>query len=277
MCESAPLAVAALGEKAVPGLVERLEHRHAAIRALAARTLGLIRDPAAVDPLARVLTDSDPDVEYWRYFRKPEKVRIEALKALANIGGPHTQHLLPEFEKLLEHDWSRPEATHAIAQVGRPGHPLLLHLMRISQDNADGKIDKALTHAFSRLSPDDGFALIGLRYILERKKRETPGEGLTTFFNSMKLIQSMGPKAKPLIPVLKEIVEDEELVYYASRAYAAAALAVIDKENPRWQALVDRWQSGRFLKDVSGFPTTERTIWYHLTELEEQIGLLNAE
>ena len=53
----------------------------------------------------------------------------------------------------------------------------------------------------------------------------------------------------------------------------ASALVVIDKENPRWQAKIDRWKSGPWLKDGRvGFNNIESTIWYQINELQKWVG-----
>ena len=85
----------------------------------------------------------------------------------------------------------------------------------------------------------------------------------------MELAQSLGPEAKPLIPALKKLVEKQELVYFGIRAYAVAALAVIDNEDPRWQSMVDRWKTGRWLNHGDlDFHSTEHAVWGYLNELD---------
>jgi HEAT repeat protein len=82
---AAAMALARLGEPAVPPLLELLQTGSPKAKAMAARTLGSIGDPAAIEPIAVLLTDAD------------EWVRIAAVESLAQIGersGPGRERCL---------------------------------------------------------------------------------------------------------------------------------------------------------------------------------------
>jgi HEAT repeat protein len=74
LLDAAAMSLARLGQSAIPPLLELLQTDNPAIRGLAARTLGGIRDPVAIEPIAALLTDLD------------EWVRIAALESLGEIG-----------------------------------------------------------------------------------------------------------------------------------------------------------------------------------------------
>jgi HEAT repeat protein len=71
---AAAMALARLGQPAIPSLVQLLQTGNPKARSMAARTLGSIGDPAAIEPIAAMLTDAD------------EWVRIAAVESLAQIG-----------------------------------------------------------------------------------------------------------------------------------------------------------------------------------------------
>jgi len=82
---AAAMALARLGQPTVPPLLELLQTGNPKAKEMAARTLGSIGDPAAIEPIAVLLTDAD------------EWVRIAAVESLAQIGersGPGRERCL---------------------------------------------------------------------------------------------------------------------------------------------------------------------------------------
>ena len=82
LADTVAQALQAIGQPAVPALRNALGHRDAAVRELAAESLGAIRDPATVNVLIASLSDTSG------------LVRTAAAAALGGIGEPAAQPLL---------------------------------------------------------------------------------------------------------------------------------------------------------------------------------------
>lgn len=77
--------------RAVPALIECLDHEDIHLRRIAARALGKIGSPEAVMPLVEVLCRSN----------QPQQVQIAAISALGCIGDPRAGRTL---EHMAEHE-----------------------------------------------------------------------------------------------------------------------------------------------------------------------------
>jgi len=85
----------------VKGLMKALKHKHSRIRSKAARALGYIGDPRAVEPLIQMLKD------------KVYIIRKDAVKALGDIGDPRaTEPLIRALNDKLE------GAAEALGKIG---------------------------------------------------------------------------------------------------------------------------------------------------------------
>ncbi|MFX1254791.1 MAG: HEAT repeat domain-containing protein [Promethearchaeota archaeon] len=107
------LAAKALGEikapQAVDPLLKLLENENKWVRTAAIEALGEIKAPQAVDPLLKLLEDEYED----------EGVRGNAARALGQIGAPRALDLLLSLLE-NEHKWVRGNAARALGQIGDP-------------------------------------------------------------------------------------------------------------------------------------------------------------
>jgi HEAT repeat protein len=96
------------GADCVPGLIAALSDPDGHVRRIAARALGKIRDPRAVDPLAALVVDRT----------QPVCVRAAAADALGNLGRGATVPVL-RTTAAGERGWLKRSAEGALSQSAR--------------------------------------------------------------------------------------------------------------------------------------------------------------
>lgn len=107
--EAAADVLSRMGEPAIGPLIAELKDEYGEVREAAARTLGGIDDPRAVEPLIAVLEAGDPD---WQ-------VRQAAAQALGQIGDPRAVEPLLAMLKAGDSNWQvRQTAAAALDEVG---------------------------------------------------------------------------------------------------------------------------------------------------------------
>lgn len=118
------------GDKSVEALLQLVDSNHDELYPQAIIALGIIRNPAAVPSLVKIIKKRDP-------FMKKVDLKISAIKALARIASPEAT---PQLERLAKRRplWGRArwaalrvQAIAALAQIGNPSsRPVLESLCR---------------------------------------------------------------------------------------------------------------------------------------------------
>jgi HEAT repeat protein len=155
-------------KEAVPAFVATLrDNKDAGVRSNAARALGEIGDPLAVEPLVAALKDKDGSV------------RSEAVHALETLGDPRAIEPLVAALKDNEH-YVRLSAAKALAKSGdvravRPLVDLITHVytdeavvLRVSRaEDAVKYLQQVLEHAAADIALDDLRAVASLNDVVE--------------------------------------------------------------------------------------------------------------
>jgi HEAT repeat protein len=114
--EEATAALAAIGDEALPSLLEALKHSEWLVRLHAVEALGKMRSPAAVEPLLSVLFN-DHD----------QAIREDVVRALGQIGDGRAVEFLVI---VMKEAGLRPLAVEALGQIGDPrAVPVLLGVL----------------------------------------------------------------------------------------------------------------------------------------------------
>lgn len=116
--EEASAALMAIGNEAIPSLIEALTHRDWLVRLRAVESLGAVKSPEAVPPLIAVVFN-DPD----------SAVREDAVRALGNIGDRRAVE--PLMFVVQKEPNLRIPAVEALGRIGdRRAVPMLLEVAR---------------------------------------------------------------------------------------------------------------------------------------------------
>jgi len=118
------------GDKTVEALLQLIDSGQRELYPQAIIALGIIRNPAAVPSLVRIVKRRDP-------FKKKTELKISAIKALGRIASPEATPVLERLAKRRRR-WGRSrqaalrvQAIAALAQIGNPGsRPTLEALCR---------------------------------------------------------------------------------------------------------------------------------------------------
>jgi hypothetical protein len=118
------------GDQTVEALLQLIDSGQRELYPQAIIALGIIRNPAAVPSLVRIVKRRDP-------FKKKTELKISAIKALARIASPEASPVLERLAKRRRR-WGRSrqaalrvQAIAALAQIGNPGsRPTLEALCR---------------------------------------------------------------------------------------------------------------------------------------------------
>lgn len=253
VCKDAIEPLVRIGRPAVPQLIEALKSENGETRALSARALGRINDPRAIHPLTELLNDTDARLQFSGCLSAYVQVREEALKALASIDlDSEAESLLPLFEELLEEDWSRRLAIRAIGNAGPRAERFASRFVKAEEtrlhqipgyvEQSIAEIDVEIARALTRLQPKGSIGLIGVKRLVKGAAQHGAWESYYMFSKTVNLIVELGERARPLIPMLKHLVDEEELFHATNRIQAAYALAAID-DDPKWKAMLERWAS----------------------------------
>ena len=147
-------ALAVIGSKSVPVLIEALRNGNAEVKSSAAATLTQIGPAAeaAIDPLRQAIQDDD------------RNVRLAAAAALAHVGAGQ-KRLLPAFEQLARNVdvRMRQNIVWGLSQAG--DHPHLLPLFLRELDDEDWYTREAAGKALIRHGPASREVIEGLRQL----------------------------------------------------------------------------------------------------------------
>ncbi len=187
----------AIGERAIPGLIQTLRHRNEEIRLHAAWSLGAIGKPAAIPALIKALQDED------------SFVRDGAAGALGNIGDPAA---IPALIEALEdrEPHVRNRAAGALADIGTPNIVTILSQAFLT-DNP-GELSIAWALAESGLP-----GILTLAHALRNENKEISG-------SARDALGKIGIPASEAVPSLILMLKNEDA---STRACAAEALVII--------------------------------------------------
>jgi HEAT repeat protein len=186
-------ALATLGPKAVPRLIELLQHKD--LRVQVVYVLGQIGPGAApaVDALAKLVGDKDVQLS------------TEAVLALGKIG-PDAKSAVPALMKALEQE-NCPNAHAIIYTLGRIGpnaasaEPLLLKAMK----SEDRSLAVVSAWTFTKIGPHSDKPKMAVRVFVAclsdalPETRKAAAEGLA----------DMGPAARDAVPALRKALSDD--------------------------------------------------------------------
>lgn len=197
----------------VEALTKQLENKKPRVRALAAKALGLIGEPAkpAAKALAKLVADQD------------ETVRRAAIRALGQIK-PGQEMVVPLMQEALAHadPYVVAYATHNLAEVGPDIVPPMLKAME-----DDSTIYYAML-VLAELGPDAKEAVPALTKALGHPNVEVRHE-------AAQALRAIGPDAKSAVPELIKALDDEFVQMPAALALgsigppASAALDALSK------------------------------------------------
>ena len=217
-----------IGENPVPEIVKQLDHAVAKIRGQAIRALGEIDPNVARKHIIRMMKDK-PRIVGGYYS---DEVRADALDTVEAVGVDTS--MLPVFIEMLKDEFQVFQIARYLEQLGPEAKPALSHLMRACGD----EYGLFVAQSVAAIVPDSPLGLIPLRKELERM---TPGRSWSYFVETdfMELAADLGERARPLIPRLRYLVIEEELLHPEVRIAAAAALAQLEPGNPSWRRYVE--------------------------------------
>jgi len=203
-------ALASLGERAVPRLIEALKHEQ--MRSEVAMIIARIGTPAkaAVPALVKSLDDEDP------------QTRSEVLFALAAIG-PDAAASVPAVSKLLDDPEAsvRYGACFALGKMGPAAMPAKAAVVKkLSSD--DPFLAMAAAWALAQIHPECGETAGKSVPILIKALAEPD---VTTRVEAARALECLGPLAKPAVPALSKALGDESEEVRKAAAEALQAIA----------------------------------------------------
>lgn len=252
-------ALLAIGEPAVPFLVEELKRKRRPTRTKIVDLLGTIGKPAqaALPELAAIvhsttrnrlrqsavsaylrIADKSPEVleNLIRWLDdRDEQIRDFAMEAIGTFG-PHaavavptiTKHLTDEAEVMVmisDHlgfeTPLRQFACEALGKIGAPSHDALPKLQQMMHHDSQSVVRVAAALAVSRidLKREDG-----IRVLITQLQR--PSGGLNAVQQAADALGELGPRAVPAWEYLEPLSQDEKFEEY--RWTALRALSKID-------------------------------------------------
>ncbi len=260
-------AIVAIGEPAVPGLIELLAREEARTRGLSARALGQIGDARALQPLIKLLDDGEAK-RAGKGQGGWQKVKSDALIAIGGLGPlaePAVDRLIAEL-KNPEFAYEAAQALGDIGPLARRAIPALRRAGRETErlervrlqlareeilpliwNKGDDEFANIVEFgtAIARIHPEGGIGLMGMRQMLMPGMSNTwsansAGDAFARLPSVARDLAKMGAAAKPLIPDLAYLVESHELLHPMHRFCAAYALTKLDSSNPKWHVYVER-------------------------------------
>ncbi|HEU4683701.1 MAG TPA: HEAT repeat domain-containing protein [Nitrospira sp.] len=125
--EEAAMALAAIGDAAVPSLISALAHADWLVRLHAVEALGRMRSPASVDPLLSVLFND-----------RDTAVREDVVRALGQIGDERAVEFLVVT---MKEPGLRPLAVEALGQIGdRRAVPILIKVVEGTDQPMESRV-----------------------------------------------------------------------------------------------------------------------------------------
>lgn len=253
-------AVASLGSAAVPQLLTRLEREDWSVRSRSANALGLIGDKRAVQPLAKLLETDETLLALSAFSRMPQ----------------HCDPLIPRLVKLAEDEGTRDAALAVLTKRGpkaKSAIPLLLEIPVRSDTPLDDISQSAAisARAIAQIGQGTDNELAGIRKVLKAigsgyswrykfSSHENPG-----YSQVIDLIVKLDERALPLVPELRVLVEDHELLHPVYRFEAAYALAQLQPSNLKW-----REHFNRLAASMKGISQRGHIYRARLKQLEER-------
>ena len=201
-------ALASLGPKAVPRLIDLLQHKE--IRVQVVYVLGQIGPGAApaVDALAKLIGDEDKNLS------------TEAVLALGKIG-PDAKGAVPALVKSLEQE-NCPNAHAIVYTLGRIGpnaasaEPLILKAMK----SKDGSLAVTAAWAATNIGPRAAKPAVVVPVLVACLSDSLP----ETRKAAAESLARLGPAARDAVPALKKALSDESK---SVREAAAKALQAV--------------------------------------------------
>lgn len=216
--DAALAALIKIGQPAVPALIAALEHQDKTIREMAARTLGEL-GPIAKDSfpaMSRLLKDSDK----W--------VRYDAIFAIGQIG-KEPKIVVPLLEEVYlkgEDNVDQEAALEALFSADPDGTLAIPVLLKaLNNENAD--VLSASIVTLGKYGEKAEVVLDELIKLLQRKELRWDayadfGFQVPVRQDAIRTLAEIGPKAKPALPELTRMMEQDKNT--ETRIWAAAAV-----------------------------------------------------
>lgn len=227
-----------LGVDITPAIVARLDHKKAECRADAVSALGELVGEPARPHIVRMLRDKGA-----YFIFGIETVHQSALNVLAAIGPDLS--VIPVLTDLIsEEDSDVDSIAELLSEFGPKAKRAISPLMRSIRSDEYPSIEVA--RAMTRIAPNSPVGLLPLRKRLKQTMTGNSWWSRSFHPEIMELIAELGDRAKPMIPQLRFIVEEHELIHIELRTAAAAALAILEPSEPKWRRFVERYNSANF-------------------------------
>ncbi|MHB0938278.1 MAG: HEAT repeat domain-containing protein [Armatimonadota bacterium] len=220
-----------MGPAAEPALINALGNGEVPTRRWAARTLGYLEDPQAVDPLLRALGDTDLGVRYWAIDSLERLNDRRAVPELIKLLPPSPQDQVTAEAKawraLYMQDWSEAEKQasqqdgppvdalsvrgRAVRALGRLNDPSAVKPLAALFKEKDPWLHRELRRALERLDyPETTHALLPL---LRTGNRQTQEE----------IVEILGATATAeAVPALLDLLNNRRLDFRYEIVYALA-------------------------------------------------------
>lgn len=211
--EEASSSLAAIGDSAIPLLLESLAHQDWLVRLHAVEALGKTKSPDAVAPLlATVFNDAD------------SAVREDAVRALGTIGHPHAVEFLGTV--MTTEPGLRTVAVEALGRIGdRRAVPLLIEVVKGTNPPPVTRTVAGCGDRWSEEPVTQAAAVRALGIIGDESALPTLTSALESTFTRAEAAEALarfGPKALPwLLPILTAS-QDENMRHYVREALASA-------------------------------------------------------
>ncbi len=242
--QSVPWTMAKVGPVAVPSLIDALQHEDSQIRGHAAQALGRIGSPAraSVGALLARLSDHGEREGSMGCFGFRRTVREDAIEALGNIGAD-ARSAVAQLVPLLstDNDEFRRLLIDSLGRIGPDASPALPAVIEAIHGDVHYLRGPALV-ALARIDPTSASLVPGLKEFLAIVQLDRPSEGgyVSECADVCEVIVQLGPRSKPLIPILTHMVTTHPLLHVWCRCNAASALARLDPDNHAAVAFLQR-------------------------------------
>jgi HEAT repeat protein len=195
-------------------------------RAKAAEQLRELGDKRSLPALTRALED-EADYSYMisNHLGGTGPIRSLVLRAITDIGP--SVSMQPKLAKYLFERWTSGDAATALGAIGPAANKSLPLLRRVYQRTKNDDVALAIV----QIETNESERVKILRQLLAPNRPRPDG-----YANApIDKILEAGEIAKQLIPDLKFMVEEHELLHRDHRADAAYALAILEPENSTWR------------------------------------------
>ncbi|MCP9443549.1 MAG: HEAT repeat domain-containing protein [Nitrospira sp.] len=210
--EEASAALAAIGDAAIPSLIEALTHRDWLVRLRAVESLGVVKSPKAVPPLiAVVFNDTD------------SAVREDAVRALGNIGDRRAVEPLVFVVKKEPN--LRIPAVEALGRIGdRRAVPILIEVARGTIQPPATQTMTGCGDRWDPATPERAAAVHALGMIGDDSAIPTVAAALTsaaTRTEAAEALTRFGANAIPWLLAILRDSQDDSVRHFANKILAA--------------------------------------------------------